>query len=708
NGQSAPGGEELPQPLEVLVRDRFGNPVAGARVTWAALTGGGTMNPAESVTDSAGRASTRWTLGLVPGTQQAAASVASLTPASFSATAVLSIEDVDVLPDTVYFRALGDTARLKARALDKKGAEWSGVVFAWGSLDPGVVSVTTDGLARARGSGVGRIVASAAGKSDTAVSVVTPQPVRVVASVEAVTLNALGDTVQLSAVAVDANGTPVPGTSLTYQSSNPSVATVDAVGRVIARAVGQALILIGAPGCVGDTVLATVRQVVAAVSVQPASASLTAGGSLQLTAAASDSNGYAVGGASFAWSSSNTAVATVNQSGVVTAVAQGSATMTASSGGKTAASSISVAGSSVLPPPVATVTVQPSSLSLTVGQTAQLGVVLKDANGNTLTGRSVTWSSSNPSVATVSASGLVTALTAGSATITATSEGKSGTAAVSVGGGGGAQSGAYPNQPAGYARIAEHSLACIPGSPGCAAIAGTWFAPWPQNTTPITDPTAPRSPSGVLQVKWPQGLVGGTGPTGWGTTEDYFGAAGAQKELYISLWLNVRGAYLGTDRWSNDFEGASKLFYIAHGIPPWKGHSTSHVNLGVGEGDGVFLSEWSLSYTVVEYHYGTPDQPGVRTLGQNRNPSKKLTCGTWHHLEIRATLNDLGRANGTFRAWLDGVLVLEYTDIGFISADRPNGFFQWWFDPVWNFAPATKDRDEYAFLDHVYISGIRQ
>ncbi|HWP37756.1 MAG TPA: hypothetical protein VNL18_09435, partial [Gemmatimonadales bacterium] len=84
------------------------------------------------------------------------------------------------------------------------------------------------------------------------------------------------------------------------------------------------------------------------------------------------------------------------------------------------------------------------------------------------------------------------------------------------------------------------------------------------------------------------------------------------------------------------------------------------------------------------------------------------TCGTWHHLEIRATLNDLGRANGTFRAWLDGVLVLEYTDIGFISADRPNGFFQWWFDPVWNFAPATKDRDEYAFFDHVYISGIRQ
>src|SRR5213079_1687758 len=56
----------------------------------------------------------------------------------------------------------------------------------------------------------------------------------------------------------------------------------------------------------------------------------------------------------------------------------------------------------------------------------------KDASGNALTGRTITWSSSDNSVATVSSSGLVSGVVAGSATITATSEGQSGTAAITV------------------------------------------------------------------------------------------------------------------------------------------------------------------------------------------------------------------------------------------------------------------------------------
>ena len=82
--------------------------------------------------------------------------------------------------------------------------------------------------------------------------------------------------------------------------------------------------------------------------------------------------------------------------------------------------------------PVASVTVSPASGSVTVGATVQLAAVTKDAAGNVLTGRTVTWSSSNTSVATVSGTGLVTGLTAGTATITATSEGVASTAATTV------------------------------------------------------------------------------------------------------------------------------------------------------------------------------------------------------------------------------------------------------------------------------------
>src|SRR5439155_1640308 len=77
--------------------------------------------------------------------------------------------------------------------------------------------------------------------------------------------------------------------------------------------------------------------------------------------------------------------------------------------------------------PVASVTVSPATVSLQPGQTRQLTATPKDAGGNSLSGRVVTWASGSTAVATVSGSGLVSGVAAGSATITATSESKSGT-----------------------------------------------------------------------------------------------------------------------------------------------------------------------------------------------------------------------------------------------------------------------------------------
>src|SRR6266699_999897 len=80
------------------------------------------------------------------------------------------------------------------------------------------------------------------------------------------------------------------------------------------------------------------------------------------------------------------------------------------------------------PAPVATVSVSPASLSIAVSQTMQLTATPRDAAGHALTGRTVTWKTSNGAVATVSATGLATGVSAGTATITATSEGVTGTA----------------------------------------------------------------------------------------------------------------------------------------------------------------------------------------------------------------------------------------------------------------------------------------
>jgi uncharacterized protein YjdB len=82
--------------------------------------------------------------------------------------------------------------------------------------------------------------------------------------------------------------------------------------------------------------------------------------------------------------------------------------------------------------PVATVSVSPASSSLLIGATVQLSGVTRDSSNNVLTGRAITWSSSNSAISRVSTSGLVTAVVTGSATITATSETKTGTAAITV------------------------------------------------------------------------------------------------------------------------------------------------------------------------------------------------------------------------------------------------------------------------------------
>jgi len=93
-------------------------------------------------------------------------------------------------------------------------------------------------------------------------------------------------------------------------------------------------------------------------------------------------------------------------------------------------------GGTITPPqtekPVASLTVTPATASVQVTGTVQLTATLFDAQGNTLTGRNVTWSSSSQAVATVNQTGLVTGAGGGEVTVTATAEGRSGTAAVTV------------------------------------------------------------------------------------------------------------------------------------------------------------------------------------------------------------------------------------------------------------------------------------
>lgn len=166
--------------------------------------------------------------------------------------------------------------------------------------------------------------------------------------------------------------------------------------------------------------------------VNPVAQTLVIGQKKQLVASPTTASGKLIEGKTATWSSATPAVATVDANGLVTAVGGGTSVITATLGGLTATSTVNVWFAT------ATVTLaQAAGQSTTIRQegSVQINPTFVDAAGATVTGRQVVWTSSNPAVARVSNSGLVSGLTDGTTTITATTlDNHSGTIVITVSG----------------------------------------------------------------------------------------------------------------------------------------------------------------------------------------------------------------------------------------------------------------------------------
>ncbi|MBQ6081282.1 MAG: Ig-like domain-containing protein [Bacteroidales bacterium] len=161
------------------------------------------------------------------------------------------------------------------------------------------------------------------------------------------------------------------------------------------------------------------------VAIAPAEAALTVGGSLQLEAQITPSNATYQ---KTSWTTSKHTVAKVSETGLVTAVSAGRATITVSAGGKKASCAISVSEQIVIVE-VTSVTIDRENLDLNKGESVQLTAVVKPDNARD---KEVSWTSSNAGVAAVAQDGTVTAVGAGSATITAEASGKTDDCVVTV------------------------------------------------------------------------------------------------------------------------------------------------------------------------------------------------------------------------------------------------------------------------------------
>src|SRR6266496_3833718 len=377
-----------------------------------------------------------FTAGQTTGSYRVMARLTNGALADTSAVTVTAIPvaSVTVAPSSAGIQ-VGDTLRLTATPRDSAGNVLSGRTITWSSDSSAVATVNASGLVTGVASGSATIRATSEGKSGTAAITVTslpppPPPPPPVATVTVSPSSAaihVGDTLRLSATLRDSAGNPLSGRTITWSSDSAAVASVSGSGLVTGLRAGTAIIRATSEGKSGTATITVTVVPVASVTVTPGTAGIRVSDTLRLRATLRDSAGNTLTGRTITWSSDSAAVATVNSSGLVTGLKAGTATIRATSEGKSSTATITVTLA-----PVASVTVSPSTVTLQVGGTAQLTATLKDSAGRTLSGRTITWSSDSASVATVSASGLVTAVKAGTATIRATSEGKSGTAVVTV------------------------------------------------------------------------------------------------------------------------------------------------------------------------------------------------------------------------------------------------------------------------------------
>ncbi len=374
-----------------------------------------------------------------------------------------AVTSVSVSPSSVS-GTLGSSTQFSAAATDASGASVSGQAVTWTSSDSTIVAISRSGLARSVGIGTATINATAGnGVAGVATAAVGGAPA--IASISVAPSQVNVSTGQLSHFTVtlkDASGNILTNRRVLWKSHNPSVMKVDTAGTGTPVAPGSDTISVVSAG-VTDSAVANVTTSPGqpgAVSDLTVVATTDTSATLRFTQV-SDGNGgaasydvrYAAGTITFASAASvtrgscATPLAGTSAGSSMTCVVygltqstvynfqvmafRGTSIVNAVLGGVSNIAS----GTTTLTAqtPVASVAVTPATTTSTVGSGGvQFAAVLKSASGNVLTGQAVTWSSSNPSVATINASGLATTVAAGTATITATSGTASGTATLTV------------------------------------------------------------------------------------------------------------------------------------------------------------------------------------------------------------------------------------------------------------------------------------
>lgn len=296
-----------------------------------------------------------------------------------------------------------------AELLDSEKITWT--------VDDESVAEMISNFLMPKGAGNVKVTATIQDKSASCYVSITEVPVNSI-TLKAMTLN-VGETKKIEYTTEPSN---VPIQRFALKSDKESVATIDADGIITAVKEGTANIT-ATYGELSSLCKITVNRVaVTSVLLDKTTYKFTqTGNTLQLTATVKpDDASYPT----VSWTSSNNSIATVNNSGLVTCKGYGDATITATADGKSATCKVTLD-----PIRVQSVSIAQDKYTIEKSKTVQLTATVSPSDATYPT---ITWQSSNTSVATVSTTGVVTGKSGGSVTITATADGKSATCTVAV------------------------------------------------------------------------------------------------------------------------------------------------------------------------------------------------------------------------------------------------------------------------------------
>lgn len=375
-------------------------------------------------------------MGLTAGSSMITASVSNaLGNVSASATLTVSNATLTSLNVTPVSQTipLGTVQQFTATGTfsDNSTQDISGTV-AWSTSPTSVASITTSGLVTAKDLGTFTVTATSGAISGSVSATVNAADLVSIAVLPANAIIAETTTQQFSATGTFNDGsTHNLTTDVTWTSSDTADAPIgSASGLAKGSAPESGATITATLGTIsGSTTLEVTNATIVSISVSPTGRTIAPGTELAFTATGtfSDSSTQILT-TETAWTSSNTAVATVGAGGVVIAVGPGTTNISAAFGGKTGSASLTV--SSVT---LTSIAVTPATAVMAPASTLSYGATGTYSDGSTepITG-TVTWSSSASNVVSITSFGLATGQSAGTATITAQQGSVSGTAAVVV------------------------------------------------------------------------------------------------------------------------------------------------------------------------------------------------------------------------------------------------------------------------------------